>query len=163
KKAVYVIITPNGYKYLDELSGFYQTFAEQFNSRRPNIKLDSATRVLSAFATVIDKMQAPKKAQKSKEMARHSGTEMRSLAMLHSGTEKTGTTSIQAAGDANRDALLNFGVLYPKNPGKSNHVGLAIACLKPGWSMDLRRQARLLRPAEYSKFASNFWSDFERE
>lgn len=54
--------------------------------------------------------------------------------LLHIGSEKTGTTSIQHWAAANREALAARGILYPKAPGERpdgrmqpNHVGLAVA------------------------------------
>lgn len=54
--------------------------------------------------------------------------------LLHIGSEKTGTTSIQHWAAANRAALAARGILYPAAPGERanarpepNHVGLALA------------------------------------
>lgn len=47
--------------------------------------------------------------------------------VLHIGTEKTGTTSIQEFLALNRANLKNAGILYPASLGQSNHVRLA-AC-----------------------------------
>ena len=44
--------------------------------------------------------------------------------ILHIGTEKTGTTSIQKFLATNRTLLKANGVLYPLSPGKVNHIGL---------------------------------------
>ncbi|HSC18190.1 MAG TPA: hypothetical protein VLC74_04670, partial [Rhizomicrobium sp.] len=44
---------------------------------------------------------------------------------LHIGTEKTGTTSIQAFMAANRALLKQHRILYPRSPGETNHIGLA--------------------------------------
>lgn len=50
--------------------------------------------------------------------------------VLHIGCEKTGTTSIQRYLSENRDKLLSeYGVLYPRSLGRSNHTKFAIyAC-----------------------------------
>lgn len=45
-------------------------------------------------------------------------------AILHIGTEKTGTTTIQAMLAARRDALAALGVAYPGGPHETTHVGL---------------------------------------
>lgn len=45
--------------------------------------------------------------------------------ILHIGTEKTGTTSLQEFLALNRDMLNNQGILYPKSLGKKNHIKLA--------------------------------------
>lgn len=44
--------------------------------------------------------------------------------VLHIGTEKTGTTSVQQLLRHNRRTLRDRGVLYPRAPGKVRHVGL---------------------------------------
>lgn len=44
---------------------------------------------------------------------------------LHIGTEKTGTTTLQALGSLNRALLLKNGLFYPASPGDRNHTGLA--------------------------------------
>lgn len=44
--------------------------------------------------------------------------------LLHIGTEKTGTTSIQHFMAANRSLLRKQGVLYPRSPGETNHFGI---------------------------------------
>lgn len=45
---------------------------------------------------------------------------------LHIGTEKTGTTTFQRWGDANRTALLQQGIVYPRCFGDTNHRKLSI-------------------------------------
>ncbi len=47
--------------------------------------------------------------------------------ILHIGTSKTGSTSIQHILDANRKALLADGVCYPQTPGSKSHLLLATA------------------------------------
>src|SRR5262249_25059988 len=49
---------------------------------------------------------------------------------LHIGTEKTGTTSIQAFLDRNRSRLRMQGVLYPSLPGPANQIALSAAALE---------------------------------
>jgi hypothetical protein len=64
---------------------------------------------------------------------------------LHIGTEKTGTTSIQAFLDRNRSRLRSQGVLYPELPGSNNQIALSAAALaspeSAAWSK--RRSARM--------------------
>lgn len=50
---------------------------------------------------------------------------------LHIGTEKTGTTSIQAALAADRERLAEKGVLFPRLFGSPNHMELAVAATNP--------------------------------
>ena len=55
------------------------------------------------------------------------------LCILHLGSEKTGTSSIQKYFGAHRDALLNEGLLYPRsftNPGGHVHLNLSTAALE---------------------------------
>lgn len=51
--------------------------------------------------------------------------------ILHIGTEKTGSTSIQQALAADREALAARGILYPRLFGRPNHTQLAIAAADP--------------------------------
>lgn len=48
--------------------------------------------------------------------------------ILHIGTEKTGTTSLQEFLHVNRARLLNHGVAYLQSPGLRNHRGVASFC-----------------------------------
>lgn len=48
-------------------------------------------------------------------------------AVIHVGTEKTGTTSLQSVLAENRDWLRGHGILFPKSAGKVNHTRL-VAC-----------------------------------
>lgn len=52
--------------------------------------------------------------------------------VLHVGTEKTGTTSIQGALAASREDLAREGILFPKSLGPINHTWLVTACLDDG-------------------------------
>jgi hypothetical protein len=47
-------------------------------------------------------------------------------AILHIGTEKTGTTSIQKMLAARRTDLAELGFWYPSSPGEESHFGLAV-------------------------------------
>jgi hypothetical protein len=49
--------------------------------------------------------------------------------VLHIGTGKTGTTSIQSFMDANRRPLADLGFLYPRSPGKSRHARISLSVL----------------------------------
>jgi hypothetical protein len=53
-------------------------------------------------------------------------------AIIHIGTEKTGTTSIQASMRELREALPARGFAYPASPGERNHIRLAIYALGGG-------------------------------
>ncbi|WP_042214673.1 hypothetical protein [Demequina mangrovi] len=49
-------------------------------------------------------------------------------AIIHIGTERTGSTTIQRALSRNRDVLLHHGALYPRSLGRSSHGALATIC-----------------------------------
>jgi len=53
-------------------------------------------------------------------------------AILHIGTPKTGTTSIQDVLSANRAELIKFGFAYPEVPGKRAHVSLGAFMWRAG-------------------------------
>lgn len=58
--------------------------------------------------------------------------------ILHIGTEKTGTTSIQKFLEMNRSALMKKGVYFPKTPSQDtapNHRKLVSYCMNP-WKQD---------------------------
>lgn len=46
--------------------------------------------------------------------------------LLHIGTEKTGTTTLQLWLARNRATLKSDGFLYPVSPGEQNHIGLSV-------------------------------------
>lgn len=62
---------------------------------------------------------------------------------LHIGTQKTGTTTLQTVGRANRAALEKRGILYPESPGTTNHIGLTLFATGGVGSRDLMRDAGL--------------------
>jgi hypothetical protein len=62
---------------------------------------------------------------------------------LHIGTQKTGTTTLQNVGRQNRDALAARGILYPKAPGDTNHIGLTLYAAGASGSRDLARELGL--------------------
>lgn len=66
--------------------------------------------------------------------------------VLHIGTEKTGSTSIQSFMEANRERLLQAGYLVPRCLGVPNHMGITLACGSSRNVADLRRH--LLRDGE---------------
>jgi hypothetical protein len=58
-------------------------------------------------------------------LARQDRPMQKRRAILHIGTEKTGTTAIQGVLARSRAALLERGFAYPKSTGQGNHVQLA--------------------------------------
>lgn len=79
--------------------------------------------------------------------------------VLHIGSEKTGTTSIQHWAAANRAALMARGILYPVAPGQTaggrvdpNHVGLAIAVADRARRPDLLGMLGLTEPEAMARY-----------
>lgn len=58
--------------------------------------------------------------------------------ILHIGTEKTGTTSIQHALAHDRDALAARGILFPRLFGSENHMEIAVYAADDEQQMELR-------------------------
>lgn len=77
----------------------------------------------------------------------------RRRAVLHIGTEKTGSTTIQTFLAARRAALPALGVAFPRAPGESNHLALAAAAGDPAHVADL---VRGLDPATGDQAAIGF-------
>jgi tetratricopeptide (TPR) repeat protein len=63
----------------------------------------------------------------------------RRRAIIHIGTGKTGSTTIQNLLASNRERLLEQGFAYPESPGRRNHLRLAV------FASEDRRAAKLLR------------------
>ena len=81
--------------------------------------------------------------------------------LLHIGSEKTGTTSIQHWAAANRAALAARGILYPEAPGERpnprpepNHVGLALAVSERARRPDLLGMLGLADPAAAAAYGA---------
>lgn len=83
--------------------------------------------------------------------------------VLHIGTEKTGTTTLQSVGKQNRAWLAARGVDYPVTEGRAAHTRLAIYAARPGRQLDLRRVERLLETEAYEAFKASFAEDFSRQ
>jgi hypothetical protein len=77
--------------------------------------------------------------------------------VLHIGSGKTGTSSIQHLLDESRPALAADGVLYPRTPGRKRHVRLGLFARSDD---DLRRQVSWQRMQRDSPDA--FREDFRR-
>jgi hypothetical protein len=73
-------------------------------------------------------------------------------AILHIGTEKTGTTSLQAFMHHNRLDLLEQGVLYPENLGGINHRFVASYCLSLETSDESIRSMGLTSQSDMQEF-----------
>lgn len=83
--------------------------------------------------------------------------------ILHIGTEKTGTTSVQNFFRTNRDKLAKRGILYPLAPGQRNHTGLAAAAQEVSKRDPLRKTAGLKTDEHVRKFRGKLLADLERE
>jgi tetratricopeptide (TPR) repeat protein len=70
-------------------------------------------------------------------------------AILHIGTAKTGTTTIQRMLLENRDRLLARGFCFPRSPGEKNHTRLAIAVAPAGRADKMARTTREAGDAAY--------------
>jgi len=83
--------------------------------------------------------------------------------ILHIGTEKTGTTSVQNFFRTNREKLAKRGVLYPVAPGQRNHTALAAAAQEISKRDPLRKTAGLKTDEQVRKFRGKLLADLERE
>lgn len=88
---------------------------------------------------------------------------MQKILYLHIGTEKTGSTALQAVSAMNRDALMKHGIFYPKTPGERNHVKLAILAADGASTLDLRRRTGLFASDAYELFKAQFGEELRSE
>jgi len=88
---------------------------------------------------------------------------MQKTLYLHIGTEKTGSTALQAVSGLNREALIRHGIFYPKTPGDRNHIRLSIFAADPQNVVDLRRLARMYPNAVYENFRAQFAESLQSE
>jgi hypothetical protein len=82
---------------------------------------------------------------------------------LHIGTEKTGSTALQAVSGTNRGALIKHGIFYPKTPGERNHTKLTIFAADAPNALDLRRLARMFPDTAYEDFKAQFAAELRAE
>jgi len=83
--------------------------------------------------------------------------------VLHIGTEKTGTTSVQNFFRWNRERLAERGILYPEAPGHRNHTGLATAAQSVDKRDPLRKTAGLKTEAQILAFREELFAGLARE
>ena len=88
---------------------------------------------------------------------------MQKTLYLHIGTEKTGSTALQAVSGTNRATLKNHGIFYPKTPGERNHTKLTLFAADGPNALDLRRLARLFPDEAYESFKANFADELRSE
>jgi hypothetical protein len=83
--------------------------------------------------------------------------------LLHIGTEKTGTTSIQAFLALNRDRLLEHGVLVPESLGRRNHRLLPAIAMDDDHLDDLFKLQQLGRLEDRQAAKARWLEEFEAE
>ncbi|MDH3871116.1 MAG: hypothetical protein OEU44_02765, partial [Gammaproteobacteria bacterium] len=81
-------------------------------------------------------------------------------AILHIGTEKTGTTSIQSCLAANRNCLSDMGYAYPFSPGRMNHRKLAVYAMSHDRTDDFCRRNGLLGHEQRISWQEAFRNEF---
>ncbi|SEO24302.1 hypothetical protein SAMN04488103_11633 [Gemmobacter aquatilis] len=84
-------------------------------------------------------------------------------AVLHIGTEKTGTTTLQRFLDLNRKSLREAGILVPFSLGQTNHRLLAGIMNEDDHVDDLFRQMNLLDFAARKAAKRRWWEAFVKE
>lgn len=84
-------------------------------------------------------------------------------AILHIGTEKTGTTTIQAFLDLNRDKLANQGIAYLRSPGPRNNRKLATYSMGNGFIDSHIRQLGIVSDAKRNQWKAEFKQEFDLE
>lgn len=84
-------------------------------------------------------------------------------AILHIGSEKTGSTSIQAGLSANRKKLLEAGILFPKSAGPMNHTRLVVACLDDDVVDNIKAHYLARTGLDSLKFRAQFEAKFDEE
>ncbi len=82
---------------------------------------------------------------------------------LHIGTEKTGTTSIQAFGRINREVLKNHGFYYPASLGYENHTKIAAYCCDDEKMDEIRRFALFHSNQTLPEFRKSLKQQFEKD
>lgn len=91
--------------------------------------------------------------------------EVQPRAILHIGTEKTGTTSIQRFFGSNRRRLMRAGILYPRSAADRyhNHTRLTAYAAEDGRYDDLRRALGVSNHPELERFRTSFRAALARE
>ena len=84
-------------------------------------------------------------------------------AVIHIGTAKTGTTTIQEFLHLNRAKLANQGVAYLQSPGLRNNRKLATYCMKNNKVDDQVQNLGILSDAKRNKWKAKFRQKFNRE
>ena len=88
---------------------------------------------------------------------------MQRKAILHIGTEKTGTTTLQVFMKTNRDLLLASGFRYPRFCGNVNQTGLAAYAMDDDRDDPLREHWGVRKPGDVEGFRRRFEAAADRE
>lgn len=83
--------------------------------------------------------------------------------ILHIGTEKTGTTTIQEFLHLNRNLLADKGIYFPKSIGMRNHRPLASWCLSYEKDATYLKMNNLTEMAQRKAWREDFLAKFEEE
>ncbi|AOS97767.1 hypothetical protein AUP74_02364 [Microbulbifer aggregans] len=84
-------------------------------------------------------------------------------AIVHIGTEKTGTSTIQEFFNLNRARLMKIGVAYLKSPGPINNRKLATYCMRDDFIDDHIKQLGLLDHERRQEWKREFLAEFQGE
>jgi len=83
--------------------------------------------------------------------------------ILHIGTEKTGTTTIQAFLDLNRSLLRSRKILFTRSAGGPNNIGLSVAAYNPSYLDDYVKSIGLLTSERLLSYQSQVIDLLRRE
>jgi hypothetical protein len=83
--------------------------------------------------------------------------------LLHIGTEKTGTSTLQMLMAANRDLLRAHGICYPLLTGTVSHVGISVYALEPKRGKNLHAKMKLWTRAAVDEYREHFLERLGRE
>ncbi|MEA3445691.1 MAG: hypothetical protein U9R19_13310 [Bacteroidota bacterium] len=83
--------------------------------------------------------------------------------VLHIGTEKTGTTTIQEFLQINRELLAGSGFCFPKSIGNCNHRPLAVLCMASDRTNDFFRMKNFDESAARKKWKNELLKSFDAE
>ncbi|MBC8207165.1 MAG: hypothetical protein H8E68_08470 [Kiritimatiellaeota bacterium] len=88
---------------------------------------------------------------------------MRPKIILHVGTEKTGTTSIQSVLGASYGELLEKGILFPQSIGAPSHINLTACALENQPTHPIRKLLKIEDPVEFINFKTNTLTNIKNE
>jgi len=83
--------------------------------------------------------------------------------ILHIGTEKTGTTSVQRFFRLNRARLAERGILYPVAPGNQSHAGIPVSAQAFSKRGPLRRSVGVRNESDARAYREQLWQELGAE